>query len=238
MTLAAPPPFPDRLRRRPRRRRSRHWLGGLALLPALVLVLPMWRVHRVSVTGGSALPPATRTSLEAVVGTWAPMVDLHWVRRQVTSWPAVAGADVRLVLPGTLDITVRSAVPVASVAVGSGWHGVTADGRLSGPVERPVAPLLVSVPHRAPELRQAIHVARRVATAASLSVARVRQVMPDDLEVQVHTPCPSRPTATVRVGVHRTAAEREWARRMVDCTAVVPWADARNPQRLVIGGSS
>ncbi len=234
MSPSAPPPFPDRLRLRPIRRRPRRRLQALALLPALALTLPLWRVQTVRVSEGAPLPPAARSALAALVGTWTPAVDLQRIRAQVTAWPAVGGADVRLTLPGSVEITVQPAVPVASVAIGSGWHGVAADGRLAGRLEHPTAPVLDGVPHRPVDLRRATRVGDRVAAVTGLAVDRVRLVMPDDFEVDLRTPCEACPSAVVHVAAEATAAEALWVRRMSDCGTVARWADARSSDRLVV----
>ena len=218
MSVSAPPPFPDRLRLRPARRRSRRRVKLLAALPVLALTLPLWRVQAVEVRGGATLPAAARDALDDLVGTWTPALDLHRVRAQVVNWPAVGGADVRLELPGSVDVVVQPAVPVASVAIGSRWHGVAADGRLARVLDHVVAPTLGD----------------RVARVAGLAVDRVRQVMPDDFEVAVRTSCEACPVALVRVAARASRAEAVWAETIRDCDTVAPWADARTDDRLVM----
>lgn len=226
--------LPERLRpglsRRPRRRR----FALLAVVPGLLVLLPWWRIHAVEVDGSGPVPAAVASQLEQLVGTPALALNLREVRRRVEVWPGIAGVDIHLELPGRLRVVARPAPPSASVRAGWGWHGVAADGTLAGPLGAPLAPVLDGVSLEPAELREALAVAGRVATASGAAVEAVRPVAPADLELRVRTTDGRR--LAVLVGRTAGAAERYWSARVAAGDPPAPWSDARADDRLVIGG--
>lgn len=226
------PPFPDRLRRRDPRRRLSRWLLLPVALSAFVLAASAWRVSAISLGGCPGLPASVSSNLSAAVGTPMVALDLEWVRQVVGCWPAVAGVDVTVELPGTLRVVARSAVPEGSVRVGGRWLLVDREGRPAGFAPDPVEPVLERCPA---ERRQvALAVARRLAEASGAAVRTVRWVLPDDLRARVRLPG-SGDEVTVHVASATTEAERWWADAVSRGLAPAV-ADLRLGHRVVLGG--
>ncbi len=227
--------LPDRFRPRPpRRRTSRPWLA-LVALAAVPLVIPWWRVQAIEVYGFPGLPVTVTRSLEDLVGLFPLLVDPQWVRQQVEVWPAVEFEDVRLQLPGTLAVTATQVAPVGSLPMGSGWQAVAADGTLAGPLASPHPPVLRGFSHRSQDLRRALEVARRLASASGGLTEAVRFVTPADFEVKVRLGDGS--AAVVHVQPEETAGERFWCQRALEGDSSMLWADLRWDDRVVAGGA-
>ena len=201
--------FADRFRPRPpRRRASRPWLA-LVALAAIPLVIPWWRVQAIEVYGFPGMP--------------------------VTVTPVVESVDVRLQLPGTLAVTATQVAPVGSLPMGRGWQAVAADGTLAGPLASPHPPVLRGFSHRSQDLRRALEVARRLASASGGVTEAVRFVTPADFEVTVRLADGS--AAVVHVQPEETAGERFWCQRALEGDSSMLWADLRWDDRVVAGGA-
>lgn len=213
-----------------RRRRVRPIL--VLVLPTVLLALSGWRLGSVEIVGCPRLPAAAWQSLEGLVGSSPLLVDLEWVRDRVGSWPQIAGADVTLGLPGVLAVRARPAEIAGSVAIGSGWHAVAADGALAGRVPEPRPPLLVGLPD-AVGRRQGLRIAWRIESCSGGRVSGVRRVTPFDFEVTVTA---SGRTRVARVGPDVTAAEQRWCELVADGALAGDWADVRWDDRMVLRG--
>jgi hypothetical protein len=197
-----------------------------------LFVLPMWTVQSVEIRGRDVVPEAAATSLESLVGHVVPLLELDWLHDVAATWPSAADVQVHLELPGTVVVEIYPEAARGSVAVGSGWHAVAADGRLAGAVHRPGAPELVGF-HRPSDRRMAFSVARRLAEASGGEVLLVEQVTPDDYRVEMRFDAPERMSA-VHVTPDGTFAERTWCDLVRSERIAVEWADLRWPHRLVL----
>jgi len=229
-----PPPFPVVLRR-PRQKRVRAWLRWLPLGAAVVLPLTlMWRVQAVQIQACPALPASACSSLRQLVGTPVVLLDLGRVRDSIRAWPGVKAVEVRLEVPGTVQVTAHAAEVAGSVRAGSGWRAVCADGRIGAALSEPQSPVLAGFGADAGELGPALEVGRRLRRETGLVVRRLRRILPDDLEAQLSD---SAGGASYRVHVvpGGSAAELAWC-RMLRGGGAGPWADLRGDMRMVIGG--
>ena len=225
--------LPERLRPRvPRRRSRRRWMLPVVVAVGALFVLPMWTVRSVEIRGRDVVPGAVTTSLESLVGHLVPLLDLDWLHDVAAAWPSASDVQVHLELPGTVVVEIYPEAARGSVAVGSGWHAVAADGRLAGAVQRPSAPELVGF-RRPSDRRMAFSVARRLAGASGGEVLLVEQVTPDDYRVEMRFEEPDRMSA-VHVTPDGTVAERTWCDLVKSERAAVEWADLRWPHRLVL----
>ncbi len=172
--------LPDRLRpRAPRRRSGRRFLLPAVVLILGVLLLPLWKVKSVEVRGGDVVPESVTVSLEGLVGHMVPMLELGWLHQVAAAWPAASEVRVRLELPGTVVVEIFPESLRGSVALGSGWHAVAADGRLAGALDEPFRPQLVGF-QRPADRRLAFAVARRLAAASGGEVVAVEHITPAD----------------------------------------------------------
>lgn len=224
--------LPDRLRPAASRRRPRGRLALVAMLPACLLLLPLWRVQAVNLTGCPGLPTAVEQSLRDLEGASPLTIDLERIREQVEVWPAVDSVEVHFELPGTVYVTARPATARASVPVGSGWHGVDRSGRLTGALSGPLAPSLEGFRPQAEDLLRGLAVADRLSRATKAEVLAVRRITPSDLELTLDLD--GRP-AVVHVTPRPTAAERLWCARAAAGELIWRWADLRWDSRLVLG---
>ncbi len=228
--------LPEHLRPRERRRRPRRGVIAPATLVAVTLVLlPLWTVQRVEVSGTEVVPPEVTTSLKSLVGHSVLLLDLDWVRRLAAGWPAAGAVQVRLDLPGSLVVEIFPQSVLGSMQIGAGWHGVAADGRLTGPVPTPVGPRLVGF-RRPADRRAAFAVARRLTDATGAGVAEIRQVTPADYRLTLSFDGAGRAVA-LHVSPEATAAERAWCRSTRDHGPVSDWADLRWQNRMVVRGA-
>jgi len=227
--------LPDHLRPRERRRRPRRGVIAPATLLAVTLVmLPMWTVQRVEVTGTEVVPPEVTTSLTSLVGHSVLLLDLDWVRQLAAGSPSVGEAQVRLDLPGSLVIGISPQAAQGSMQIGSGWHAVAPDGRLAGPVPAPIGPRLVGF-RRSADRRAAFAVARRLTDATGAGVDEIRQVTPADYRLVLSFDGVDR-AVTLHVGPEATTAERTWCRTTKDHGPASDWADLRWSNRMVLRG--
>jgi len=227
--------LPDRLRPRPVRRRRRRVVAPVALVAGLA-VLPLWRVDSVEVRPCPGVPSQVLDALGDLEGEPVWAIDLDDVRRRLEVWPAVAGVEVRLELPGRLLVRMRPHRIAGSVRVGRGWRGVTADGGWAGPLPGPVAPIVDGRADGPDERRRALAAARRLESATGREVLMARAVTPSDLEVRL-APTADDPLGLVaRVAPRETAAERWWSEQVAAGRPPSRWADLRWDDRLVVGG--
>ena len=233
MSIEAPRFLPERLRPRSLGRRSRRGLVAASVVPICLLALPLWRVSEVRVDGGSRLPPAAVAALRDLAGQPAFGLDLAAIRDRVRAWPGVGEVQVELELPGTLVVRAEEAPTLGSMRVGQGWHGVGADGRLTGVVQLPVGPLLAGFASDV-ERSRALAVAQRLAAATGARVLELRRITPYDFEARL-TAADEGPTAVVRVQPQPTTAELAWCAAFAAGTAAQGWADLRWPDRMVVG---
>ncbi|MCP4896810.1 MAG: hypothetical protein GY906_07525 [bacterium] len=236
MTLH-PPPFPDRLRHRldPPRPRLRVILS--ALLPGLLLLLPLWRVHSVEVISCQGLPESAVASCLTMIDTPVILLNLDYFRRQTDTWPGVRSADVAFDLGGTLTVKAHPAAAQASTAVANSWHGVTKDGYLSGRLDGPKAPVLYGFAHDPDKLKTALAIVRRVETAFGANAISARPLLPGSLELELQLPSESDHKILARVGREATASEVWWCQQMNRGDG--PWShvDLLYEDRVIIGGA-
>ena len=227
--------LPDRLRPRRPRRAPRKRLVLVTVIPALVLVLPMWRVGEVRVDGCPELPSVAVRSLQELVGQPALALDLEAIRDRVELWPAVGEVDVQFQLPVTLRVRVAAAEVLGSVRVGHGWHGVCVDGGLAGALAGPRSPVLENFDGGDADRRQGLEVALRLAAACQRRVIEVKRVTPADLRVLLEPEGGGR-TLTVHVRPQGTDAERAWCSALAGGSIDGVWADLRWSDRMVLSG--
>jgi hypothetical protein len=203
-------------------------------LAAIPLAIPWWRVQAIEIDGFPGLPVTVTRSLEDLVGGFPLLVDPQWVRQQVEVWPVVESVDVRLQLPGTLSVSATRVAPEGCLPMGRGWQAVAADGTLAGPLESPHPPMLIGFSNRSQDLRRALDVARRLASASGGLTEAVRFVTPADFEVKLRLADGSE--AVVHVQPEETAGERFWCQRTLRGDTTMLWADLRWDDRVVAGG--
>lgn len=225
--------LPDRFRPRvPRRRSRRRFVLPAALLVGSLMLLPLWTVQSVEVHGGDVVPASVTDSLEDLVGHMVPLLELEWLRQVAGAWPAATEVRVHLTLPGTVVVEVFPEPTRGSVAVGSSWHAVAADGRLAGALSEPSSPQLVGF-RRPSDRRLAFTVARRLANASGGEVMDVEQVTPVDYRVGLRFDHQGH-TAAVHVIPEGTPAEEVWCGLVMNESLMVAWADLRWQHRLVM----
>jgi len=227
--------LPERLRPHAQRRRSRRSLLLIAVVPATLALTPLWRVQAVDLAGCASLPSEVTASLTQLVGRPALAVSPQWVRRQLEQWPEVAEVEVRLELPGTLRVSATRKPAQGSIAAGSRWRAVTSSGELAGSLDQPLEPVLDGVRCRPAEMRRALSVAERCATATGGRVESVREITPLDFELRLW-PAGAEQPIVLHLRPEPTAGERYWLERIARGEARSPWADLRWDERLVLGG--
>jgi cell division septal protein FtsQ len=158
-------------------------LGGLAAAlllwysaPALLSRLEFFRVRRVEIAGIQYLAPATILGALGLDARSSVFDDLLAAGRGLRALPGIRSAVVRRRLPGTLEVVVEEAVPVAlaprgsSLAlVDSGGHVLPFDPAATAPdlpiaatADPAVARVLASIREHDPALFAGIGTARRV----------------------------------------------------------------------------
>lgn len=225
--------LPDRFRPRAtyRRPRRRVYLPVAVVLLALLLA-PLWTVRSVEIRGGDVVPEAVTASLESLVGHLIPPLELEWLHQVAASWPVASEVRVHLELPGTVVVEIFPETARGSVPVGSGWHAVTADGRLAGTLDQPREPQLIGFRRRS-DRRTAFAVAKRMAGASGADVVAVEQVTPADYKVGLRFKKDGGST-TAHVMPEGTTAERAWCEQAKNGGAMFDWVDLRWPHRMVL----
>ncbi len=234
MTGDAPRFLPDSVRPKTPGRRSRRGLVLLSVVPFMLLAVPLWRVAHVQVDGCPKLPRAEVASLQDLVGQPAIGLDVSAIKERVQLWPGVGEVRVDFVLPGTLMVRAETAPTLGSVRVGRSWHGVGADGALTGRLQFPVEPVLEGFAAEG-DRRRGLDAARRIREAAGAPVEKVQLITPSDY-LAVITAGDGDRRVVVHVRPQGSAAERSWCAAFAAGTIAQPWADLRWTDRIVIGG--
>lgn len=236
MNTGVPTFLPQRLRPPVAGRRSRRGFALLTVVPMMLLAIPGWHVEDVVVDGCPKLPAVTVDSLHELVGLPALGVNLETVRDQVEVWPGVGEVEVTFELPGTLHIRAEAAVSSGSVRIGRSWHGVAADGTLTGNVGIALPPVLEDF-HSVHDRASALAVARRLERAVGGQVLEIRRVTPIDYRVLLQ-PAGAERESTIHVLPQGSSAESAWSAGVAAGTLDLQWADLRWTDRIVIGGAS
>jgi len=229
--------LPDGFRpRQPRGRSRRRWMLPALGLPALLLAVPLWTVESVEIRGAEVVPASVSRSFEGLVGHMVPLLELEWLHQLAAVWPQVSEVRVSLDLPGTVVVEIFPETVRGSVAVGSGWHAVSADGAFAGSIATPQSPQLEGF-QRPADRRGAFSVARRLAEASGGDVVKVHFVTPADYRVDIRLNGGDRVTA-VHVTPDGTEAERQWCEDVRTSGETMEWADLRWPHRMVLRGAA
>ena len=234
MTGDAPLFLPDRLRPKTPGRRSHRGLVLLSVVPFMLIAVPLWRVEQVRVDGCPKLPPSAVASLQELVGQPAIGLDVGAIKERVQMWPGVGEVRVDFVLPGTLLVRAETAPTLGSVRVGRSWHGVGADGGLTGRLQILVEPVLEGFAAEG-DRQRGLDAARRIHDAAGVPVAKVQRITPSDYLVEFIA-AEGEAAVVVHVCPQGSAAERSWCAAFARGTIAQPWADLRWTDRIVIGG--
>jgi len=236
MNAEAPHFLPDRLRPPPTARKRRRGYALLTVVPLTLLALPRWQVGEVLVEGCPKLPAAAVQSLHELVGQPAIGIDLEALRDRVEIWPGVGEVEVELQLPGTVRVSATAAVSRGSLRIGRSWHGVAADGSLTGVLDIALPPVLEGFSSEL-ERSRGLAVANRLETATGGQVQEVRRITPADFRLRLLPPDGSS-ERVIHVVPRGTGAERAWCAALADGVLHQPWADLRWADRIVIGGGS
>jgi len=237
--MSAPLAFPGWLRpmaaRRTRQFRRRV-IVALTFPALLIAGLLAWRVQSVAVSSYPGFPRSAVASFRSLEGTPVVLLSLDGVRRLAETWPGVASVEARLQLPGHLVVTVHPAVVAGSFAVGRGWRAVGTDGQPGARLEGPVPPVLEHFAPLAPQLREGLAIARRLAAETGREVLEVRRILPDDLEVRLAGPRPGTNGTVIHVRPAGSRAESWWTAGLREGRANASWADLRRDDRATLGG--
>jgi len=192
--------------------------------------------HHIDVSGGGHLSRA-QVIAAARIGpaTSVLWTDTSAIEAAVELNPWVASATVTRSLPSTIHIDVRERHPASTVAVGSIWFLVAADGTVLGPAQhRPDLPVLpstdtITVGVRNPALSEAALVAggmspwlrSRVATVAPGSDGIVQLGLDDGIRVLFGPPTDVRAKNQAIAGILEWARERHSHLAMIDVRSPV-----------------
>jgi hypothetical protein len=187
MKTEVPGFLPDRLRPPTPRRKKRRSYALLTVVPVMLLALPRWQVAEVRVEGCPKLPAAAVESLYEMVGQPTLGLDLEDVRDRVEVWPGVGEVEVELELPGTVHVRAQAAVSRGSVRVGRSWHGIAADGSLTGVVDVGIPPVFEGFVADSDRI-DGLAVVRRIEGATGGKVMRIRRVTPLDHQLRFQPP--------------------------------------------------
>jgi len=202
----------------------------------MLLALPRWQVTEVLVDGCPKLPEASVHSLRELVGQPAMGLDLEIVRDRVEIWPGVGEVEVELELPGTVRVRATAAESRGSLRVGRSWHGVAADGSLTGIVDIALPPVLVGFTGDV-ERSNGLAVAGRIEAATHGQVTEVRRITPSDYRLHLETSAGG-PETVIHVLPQGTDGENAWCAAVAGGARMRTWADLRWTDRIVVGGGS
>jgi len=236
MSADLPRFLPDRLRPPETGRRRRRGFALLTVVPVMLLALPQWQVGEVLVEGCPKLPASAVHSLNELVGQPALGLDLGTVRDRIEVWPGVGEVEVELELPGTVRVRAEDAVSRGSLRVGRSWHGVAADGSLTGVEEVALPPVLDGFVDD-DDRSDGLAVVNRLEAATGGMVLEIRRITPLDYRVRVQPPRAGE-EMVIHVLPQGTTAERAWGAAVAEGSISQPWADLRWEDRIVIGGGS
>ena len=234
MTGEAPRFLPESVRPKTPGRRSHRGLVLLSVVPFMLLAVPLWRVEHVQVDGCPKLPRSEVASLQDLAGQPAIGLDVAAIKERVQMWPGVGEVRVDFVLPGTLTVLAETAPTLGCVRVGRSWHGVGADGGLTGRLQFPVEPVLEGFASEG-DRRRGLDAARRIREAAGAPVAKVQLVTPSDYLLEIAA-ADGESSVVVHVRPQGSAAETSWCTAFAAGTIAQPWADLRWTDRIVVGG--
>ena len=236
MSAEVPRFLPERLRPPKNGRKRRRGYALLTVVPVMLLALPRWRVSEVRVEGCPKLPTASVHSLYELVGQPALGLDLGAVRDRVEIWPGVGEVEVELELPGTVHVRAAAAACRGSLRVGRSWHGVAADGSLTGILDIALPPILDGFTSDL-ERSKGLAVASRLEETTGGQVKEIRRVTPSDYRLQLQ-PSGGGPDIVIHVLPQGTDAEKAWCAAAADNSLTQTWADLRWTDRIVLGGGS
>lgn len=236
MNADVPRFLPERLRPPTTARKRRRGYALLTVVPVMLLALPRWQVTEVRVEGCPKLPAASVNSLHELVGQPALGLDLEAVRDRVEIWPGVGEVEVELELPGTVHVRATASVSQGSLRVGSSWHGVAADGTLTGLMDFALPPVLTGFTGEV-ERSNGLAVARRLEETSGCQVSGVRRVTPSDYRLQLE-PSSGGGEIVIHVLPQGTSAEKAWCAAVADGSLTQTWADLRWTDRIILGGGS
>jgi len=236
MNAEVPRFLPERLRPPTTGRKRRRGYALLTVVPVMMLAFPRWQVSEVRVEGCPKLPAASVDSLHELVGQPAMGLDLEAVRDRVEIWPGVGEVEVELELPGTVHVRAAAAVSRGSLRVGRSWHGVAADGSLTGRIDFALPPALVGFTSDL-ERSKGLAVANRLEETTGGQVNEIRRVTPSDYRLQLQ-PSGGGPDIVIHVLPQGTDAEKAWCGAVADNSLTQTWADLRWTDRIVLGGGS
>jgi cell division protein FtsQ len=146
------------------------------VMPALLRRLEFFRVRRVEITGIRYLAPARIITAAGLDDRSSVFDDLLEARRELKTLPGVRSARIKRRLPGTLEIVVEEAVPVALAPQGATLTlldssggvlpfdpaGTAPDLPIAGGADRTIAQVLARVQMSDAVLFGRIEAARRV----------------------------------------------------------------------------
>lgn len=236
MNAEVPRFLPDRLRPPTTARKRRRGFALLTVVPVMLLALPRWQVGEVLVEGCPKLPAAAVRSLHELVGQPALGLDLEAVRDRVEIWPGVGEVEVELELPHTVRVSAAAAVSQGSLRIGRSWHGVAADGSLTGLLDIALAPVLEGFSSEL-ERSRGLAVASRLEAETGGQVQAVRRITPADYRLRLLPPGGGA-ERILHVLPQGTGAERAWCAALAEGSIHQTWADLRWADRIVIGGGS
>lgn len=236
MNAEVPRFLPDRLRPPSNGRKRRRGFVLLSVLPVMLLALPRWQVGEVLVEGCSKLPAAAVHSLHELVGQPTLGLDLETIRNRIEVWPGVGEVEVGLELPGTVRIRAENAVSRGSLRVGRSWHGVAADGSLTGIVQVALPPVLEGFVGE-DDRSDGLAVVNRVEAATGGQVSEIHRITPGDFRLRLQLPGAGGETV-IHVLPQGTNAENAWCAAVAGQSPAHPWADLRWEDRIVIGSGS
>ena len=120
--------------------------------------------------------------------------------------------------------------------MGRSWHGVAADGSLTGRVDIALPPVLAGFTGDLGRSK-GLAVASRLEEATGGQVREIRRVTPSDYRLQVQ-PADGGPDITIHVLPQVTDAERAFCAAVTAGSLTQTWADLRWTDRIVLGGGS
>jgi len=236
MNAEVPRFLPERLRPPTNGRKRKRGFALLTVVPVMLLALPRWQVTEVRVEGCPKLPTASVHSLHELVGQPALGLDLEAVRDRVEIWPGVGEVEVELELPSTVHVRAAASVSRGSLRVGRSWHGIAADGSLTGLVDFALPPVLTGFTSDF-ERSKGLAVASRTEDTTGGQVNEIRRVTPSDYRLKLQ-PSGGGPEIVIHVLPQGTSAEKVWCEAVADGSLTSTWADLRWTDRIVIGGGS
>ena len=234
MSAEAPRFLPERLRPPTTGRKRRRGYALLTVVPVMLLALPRWEVSEVRVEGCPKLPAASVHSLHELVGQPALGLDLEAVRDRIEIWPGVGEVEVELELPGTVHVRAVAADCRGSLRVGRSWHGVAADGSLTGILDIALPPVLDGFRSDL-ERSKGLAVVSRLEEATKGQVQEISRVTPSDYRLRLQ-PSNGGPAIVVYVLPQGTDAENAWCAAVAKGSLNQTWADLRLTDRIVLGG--